>query len=155
MLQEVGELGMLTLDDGVTLQPIRGEMHSCISPGAGNWIYCESVTVPPYLPSTTTCTPFALLQKSITSSSYFSFPFFLFFSWSSLLSHAPSQLFWRARKQSGVKLGLSALLSSQHPLSTHFLSAGSIGWAVPAPLAAGTVVLSKLSFNSHGSKAEE
>lgn len=70
---------MLTLDGGVTLQPIRGEMHSCISPGAGNWIYCESVTVPPYLPSTTTCTSFALLQKSITSSSFFSFPFFFIF----------------------------------------------------------------------------
>lgn len=70
---------MLTLDDGVTLQPVRGEMHSCISPGAGSWIYCESVTVPPYLPSTTTCTPFALLQKSITSCSFFSFPLFLIF----------------------------------------------------------------------------
>lgn len=98
---------MLTLDDGVTLQPVRGEMHSCISPGAGSWIYCESVTVPPYLPSTTTCTPFALLQKSITSCSFFSFPlFFNFFFHGAVYSPMlPASSFGERGSRVGWSLG--------------------------------------------------
>lgn len=75
MLQEVGELGMLTLDDSVTLQcSLYKGRCTAASPREQSTKYIVRVTVPPYLPSTTTRTPFALLQVN-----YFILSFSFFF----------------------------------------------------------------------------